>query len=266
MNPEIEFRQKYKPDYTGMTLTELPFCEIENYSKVRQIYKLDFITQANQDTGLKPVIFFIHGGGFIQPCAKRQAYISMFARILTAAGYAVVAPDYPVFDDGAQMAEAGGETACYAKSGEAIHYACRFIKEHAEELGLDSDKTAIIGGSAGGMAAFYAIANYTDSYRAFINLWGAPEQVPKLAGFPPTLSVHGNVDELVAYEREYSVQEELSRYGIEHYLITLDGSGHTPLNRMDEYMPQIMKLLNKVLGIRADCGCGKKDKAGYVRI
>ena len=245
MNPEIEFRNQYQPDYTGMELTELPFCKMKDYRGNLQIYQLDLITKAEKTDKLKPVVFFIHGGGFTQPCDKRQAYISMFARTLTNAGYAVVSPDYPVFDNEEHLNSAGGESGGYVNAGEAIHYAYQFIKNHSEELGLDSDRIAIIGSSAGGWAAFYAVAGYADSYRAFINLWGAPEKIPDLVKFPPVISVHGNVDKLVAFERELPIQEMLSRYEIEHQLITLEGSGHTPLDRLNEYMPQVMEMLFK---------------------
>lgn len=247
MNPEIEFRDKYKPDYSGMTLTELAFCEMEDHNGIRQTYKLDLITPPNRPAKPRPVVVFVHGGGFTQPCDKRQAYISVFARALTASGYAVVSPDYPIFDDETQLNAAGGETAGYDKAGEAIHRAYQYIAAHAEELELDVNRIAIMGGSAGGWASFYGIGNYTDRYRAFVNLWGAPEQFPDLAEFPPTLSVHGNADTLVPYQRELPIQEALEAHGIEHRFITLDGSGHTPLDRMGDFLPQVMALLGDTL-------------------
>lgn len=247
MNPEIEFRNKFKPDYSGMVLTELSFAEMTDHGGERHTYKLDLITPPVQPEQPMPVVFFIHGGGFLQPCDKRQAYICVFARKLTNAGYAVVSPDYPVFDDETQMAAHGGETAGYAKASEAVHLAYQYLHENAQKLHLNMEKVAIMGGSAGGMTAFYAIAHYTDRYAAFVNLWGAPDSVPDLAKFPPALSVHGNADMIVAYEREAPVQEQLAQHGIPHALITLEGSGHTPLNRMDEFLPQMMELLAKYI-------------------
>ena len=44
------------------------------------------------------------------------------------------------------------------------------------------------------------------------------------------------------------IQTELEKHHIPHELITLDGSGHTPLNRMEEFLPQAMKLLDHCLG------------------
>ena len=104
-----------------------------------------------------------------------------------------------------------------------------------------------MGGSAGGMAGFFAIADWEDHYRAFVNLWGAPKEAPDLTKFPPTLSVHGTADKAVSYEWELPIQQRLEELHSPHELITLEGSGHTPLDRMDEFLPQAMKLLDKYL-------------------
>lgn len=246
-NPEIEFRTRFSPDYTGMKLEEITFCRMENLSGREQDYRLDLISPQQPAERPRPCILFVHGGGFTQPCDKRQAYISLFARSLTGAGYAVAAPDYPVFDDEAQRDAAGGGMAAVHRAGEAVHLAYRYIQENAAALGIEPEKMALMGGSAGGMTGFYTLAEHADSYRAFINLWGSPDPLPPLEGFPPTLSVHGTDDLLVPYKQELPIQEKLSQLGIRHELITLNGAGHTPLARMDEFLPQILDLLRQTL-------------------
>jgi len=44
--------------------------------------------------------------------------------------------------------------------------------------------------------------------------------------YPPTLLLHGNRDTDVPYQQSVLMAEELSRYGVEHELITMDGMGH----------------------------------------
>ena len=243
--PEQEFRSKYKPDYTGMKITELPFAKIENYCGDVETFCLDLIVSEEPPAHPAPVVMFIHGGGFIKPNDKRQAYISLFARALTQAGYAVVSPDYPQFEDERQMEKMGGEPAGYRKAAEAIHLAYRYLKENAGKLNIDESRIAMIGGSAGGWAAFHAIAGYPDPYRAFISCWGTPLQLPPVASFPPTLSIHGTEDRLVPYELETAAQESLRRAGIRHELIALEGSGHTPLDRLPEFLPAMMQWLER---------------------
>ncbi len=242
--PEMEYRRKYKPDYSGMTVMEVPFCSMEDHSGTPTEYKLDVITAQSVTFGKLPVVFFIHGGGFLKPNDKRQAYISVFARELTRNGYAVVSPDYPQFDNEQQLAAAGGEAAGYKKAAQALHDAYRFVAENGEQWNLDASRIAIIGGSAGGWAAFYTIANYRDPYRAFINCWGSPTVLPSVTDFPATLSIHGTEDALVPYALETAAQTALEQAGIDHELITLPGCGHTPLNKFGEFMPVILKFLH----------------------
>ena len=230
-----------------MRLEELSFCTMENFSGVTEEYRLDLIRSEVPASTHQPVVFFIHGGGFVKPNDKRQAYISMFAKELTKAGYAVISPDYPQFENEEHRDAAGGVTAAYAKAAEAVHYAYQFVQEHATQWNLDPTRIAIMGGSAGGIASFYAISNYSDAYCAFINCWGAPEIIPDVSHFPATLSVHGTEDPLVPYLLEEAVQAAFEEYTIFHKLITLPGCGHTPLNKFAEFMPDIIEWLNTYL-------------------
>lgn len=129
----------------------------------------------------------------------------------------------------------------------ACHRAYSYLQENAEKFGLDPARVAIIGGSAGGLGAFYTIANYNDRYQAFINCWGAPEVLPCVENFPPVLSIHGTEDALVPYSLETAAQDALEAAHIRHELITLEGCGHTPLNKMDEFLPRMLHWLESNL-------------------
>ena len=75
MNPEEQFR-RYTADYTGLSVKELPFGEMEDFYGNRQEYRLDLIRDPAAEGIRQSVVVFIHGGGFTQPCDKRQAYNS----------------------------------------------------------------------------------------------------------------------------------------------------------------------------------------------
>jgi dipeptidyl aminopeptidase/acylaminoacyl peptidase len=46
--------------------------------------------------------------------------------------------------------------------------------------------------------------------------------------YPPTLLVHGDRDTDVPYEQSVLMDEELTRHGVEHELLTVAGGGHGP--------------------------------------
>ena len=245
-NPEAQYR-RYRPDYTGMDVQEFTFCTMEDLFGRPCALQADRITA--QGAG-KPqlVVIFVHGGGFSEPNDKRQAYISRFARPLTTAGYAVFSPDYPQYDSPEQFAREGDEQLACRTAGEAIHHLYQYLQAHSSELGLDAGRIALMGGSAGGMASFYAIVQHPeDRYRMLGNLWGAPTHLPDLHYFPPVLSIHGTADQLVPYAQALALQQELTRCGVPHRLISLEGAGHTPIARMPDYLPQLLEWLHHTM-------------------
>ncbi len=240
MNPEGQFRV-YKPDYTGMKLEEFEYIRMKNCRGTLEIYHLDVMWDQKERQEPYDLAIFVHGGGFVKPNDKRQAYIPEIARHLVKEGFAVISPDYPVFDTPEERDASPGAGFYLEKAAEAIHQAYRFAMEHAEDLHLKKERAVLMGGSAGGMGCFYAIAKYPGEYGAFINLWGTPEKLPKLEQFPPTLTVHGDQDPLVPYELSKALQQKLKAAGIVHALHTVKGKGHTPVDRLDEYLGEILQ-------------------------
>lgn len=246
-NPEAKFITNNLAAYQGMTVEETVFCRMENHRGEEEDYKLDVIKASGADVSPRPVVIFVHGGGFVRPNDKRQGYIPVFARALTAAGYTVVSPDYPVFDSLTERAK-WNETDGADLAAEAVYRAYRFIKEHAEQFGFDAARIAVMGGSAGGMTCFYLLEHYDVDVRMFGNCWGAPRiPVGDLTKFPPTLSIHGDADPTVPYTLELPIQDALAAAGVPHRLITLAGAGHTPMKRFSEYIPTVLEWLDRYL-------------------
>lgn len=247
-NPEAQYR-RYRPDYSGMTLRELTFCTMPDLFGQPAELQTDLITLDGPTPGTPlPVVIFVHGGGFIEPNDKRQAYISRFARQFTAAGYAVLSPDYPQYADQEELDARGDARKAMGTAGQAIHHLYEFLSRQGSSLGLDAGRVALMGGSAGAMAGFYAIADHpADRYRMFGNLWGVPDPLPTLDGFPPVLSVHGTADPLVPFSREAPLQQALEARGILHTLLPLEGASHTPIGQWDLFMPTLMELLNQTM-------------------
>jgi acetyl esterase len=86
-----------------------------------------------------PVIFWIHGGGYV---GGSREVVANYARILAADGYAVVTPDYALAP-GAQ----------YPVPVKQLGHALAFLSGHAAELKLDSSRIVLGGDSAGAQLA-----------------------------------------------------------------------------------------------------------------
>jgi len=199
-----------------------------------------------QETG-RPAVIFLHGGGFIPPCCKRQKYVPVFARALTAAGYVVIAPEYPVFDSAEHREAAALPDRGAALAAEATHRTYEYIQKNADMLGVDPERIGIMGGSAGGFTSFYLLTHYNDAFKFFGNCWGCPPYEMDLSKFPPTISIHGTADQAVSYGNEQPVQEQLERLGIPHKLITLEGAPHTPMKEFDQYIPDVLAWIEKYM-------------------
>ena len=243
MNQQPEIKAPVDEKYAGMDLQELPFAVLENNYGQMETYRLDVISSPEKANVPRPVVIFVHGGGFMKNQDKRQGYIPTFARALTKAGYVVISPDYPTFNSGADRAAVGGYKTAADRAAVAVHATYEYLLQNAEALKLDMSRVAIMGGSAGGMTGFAAVANYDDPYRLFVNCWGSPKDFPDLAGFPPVLSIHGTADQLVDYSLELPIQERLEELGIRHELITLEEAKHTPMSRFEEFIPKVLAYL-----------------------
>ncbi len=245
LNAERAFHEA-QADYSGMDVQVLSYSGRAGDGTAHTCL-CDLLLPAGrerEEEQARPLILFLHGGGFHTPCDRRQTYVSLFARAFLAAGYAVAAPDYPVYES-AREAEEAGEKKAALIAGEAAYEAHKMVLAQAGRYGIDPARPVLMGGSAGAMAAFSAAARHPGVWSVLVNLWGPPEKVPDASSFPPVYSVHGTADELVPFAREAPLQAALSAAGIPHELFVLPGEGHTPIGRMAEYLPGIFSFLER---------------------
>ncbi len=102
--------------------------------------KLDIYEPAG--AGTYPVVIYIHGGGFTA-CDRLEG--QHWASYLVPWGYAVVSIDY-------RLAPQHRFPAAIAD----VQCAIAWVREHASEYGLDADRIALVGSSAGGNLALLA--------------------------------------------------------------------------------------------------------------
>ena len=134
-----------------------------------------------------PGVLFIHGGGWSG--GKRSDYKYYCVRF-PQMGYVVATVSYRLVGE-----------ATFPACVEDVKCAVRWMRAHAEEYGIDPDRIAAIGGSAGGhlsMMLGYAAdvpelegagghAEYSSAVQAVVNLYGPTDLTPEEFHEHPTL-------------------------------------------------------------------------------
>ncbi len=103
----------------------------------------------------KPLVIYIHGGGWMNGTARNAAAYANFPAVLAdlaSRGYVVASLNYRL----------GGE-AKFPAATQDVDAAIRWLKAHAADYGIDKTRVAIWGGSAGGQLAALAATDCTPS-------------------------------------------------------------------------------------------------------
>lgn len=98
--------------------------------------------------GLKPLVVYVHGGGWMGGTSRNSAAFADFPAVLAdlaARGYVVASVNYRL----------AGE-ARFPAAIDDVRAAVRYLRAHAADYGLDKSRVAIWGGSAGGQLAALA--------------------------------------------------------------------------------------------------------------
>ena len=126
--------------------------------------KLDLYRPDDQSTAKRPVILFIHGGGF-RGGSKQQAQIVQLADYYASRGWVFVSIDYRLADDRGTVPQEWIDHAQTLPTERAQQFlamypahrdaraALRWISAHQSMYGLDMDHLTVGGGSAGAIIA-----------------------------------------------------------------------------------------------------------------
>lgn len=202
----------------------------------------------------RPLVVFVHGGSF-RAGNKGSLEIVDQANALAKKGYVVASINYRLSQGGCT----GVTLECIIsirQAREDATAAIKFLRAHADEYGIDTDRVAIAGTSAGAITALgvaYAVEDAGAEVRAAVSFSGA--LIPFLddrtvdRDDPQSLLFHGTADALVPYAWAEATNQQGMQAGVPVYLVTWQGEGHVP------YVPhrdQIIDLTTNFLYRRLD--------------
>jgi acetyl esterase/lipase len=201
--------------------------------------------------GGRPAVMMIHGGGWNS--GDKDAYTAR-AKLLAGAGYVTATINYRLVPEG-RYPRAVQDAAC----------ALSFLRAHAGEYGLDPDRVALMGYSAGAhLASLIGVAADLPEHvpdcavggsgppqaviagagpqelRTSVGedfLGGSKEEIPDVydkaspvlhvgPGEPPFLLIHGGGDWLVPVEDSVRMRDALIEAGNHAELAQIEGGGH----------------------------------------
>lgn len=231
---------------------DVVFGETVTSNGIKQTLILDIYSPENDNIINRPVIVWIHGGGFRYGNDKTQFYIVEMARRFTKKGYVCLSIDYRVREN-----PMDDVTGTISDAVEDAMKGLEWLRENSDSLNVDASKIIIGGGSAGGILGCNLCFNDRGDKNdkagiiGFVDLWGTPdEKWSKLdidKNDPPTIIVHGTEDQLVSYSNSVALAERLKANSIKYELITFKGAGHTPVKHMDEFEIKIADFLYDII-------------------
>jgi acetyl esterase len=233
-------------------------ARVETYRKIDSTELKLWIFGDSDPKVQKPAIVFFFGGGWN---SGSPAQFENHARHFAKRGMIAITADYRVKSrHDVQVVE------CVKDAKAAIAW----VRENAKRLGIDPNKIAASGGSAGGhlAASTGTISGFGSDERpnamilfnpactlAPIGDWQPPAEAKTKLGIdrlgveatmispahhigahtPPTLILHGKRDTTVPFDSVIAFESEMKQAGRRCKLVGYDGAGHGFFNRGEDY-------------------------------
>jgi acetyl esterase/lipase len=255
------FGQRYsKAVFANVTNSNnIQYGQANNYLGLNTNLLLDFY-QPSGDTILKrPLIVFIHGGGFIDVTeTKSLSHIIAFADSFAKRGYVVASIDYRL--------DISISNRSVINAMHDARTAIRYLKSNAALYKIDTNNVFAAGESAGAVTALnvnYLTTNAEAAYpnsiptnasqtmegpngnggissktKSTICLCGGTKTIfnqdmfdtttIKSASNPPLLMIHGTADPLIPIARALEVAVRATNIGVPNLFYTFQGATHCP--------------------------------------
>ena len=240
-NPPGAAPLRYRDDvFTGVTETaDITYGSAVNQAGQTVTLRMDMYQPTGDTVTARPAIVWVHGGSF---CCGNENSPELVdeARYFARKGYVNVSISYRLVASGCPGSDLNACLTGIAQAREDAQTAVRFLRAHAAQYRIDTNRIAIGGSSAGAITALnvgYSPENpgpgqwqgQSSAVRAVQSLSGGElASGPINAGDAPALLFHGTADGAVPYAWATSTVERAQAAGLTVVLRTWEGAGHVP--------------------------------------
>jgi endo-1,4-beta-xylanase len=243
------------PRFSSVKLTkEIKFAEVTGYKGVKTELLLDIYEPENDNTASRPVIVWIHGGGFRTGSVRTQNYIVKYCNDFAKRGYVCVSIDYRLRDS-KDMPDKRAEFPALQDAARDANTALDWVRTNSGKYRIDPSLIFVAGGSAGGRTALTVsqfpgpdpAAKYEPEIEykskpwnksgiiAVASLWGGPEPELRDWIYPflqknctPALFIHGDADSTINVINSINLYDAMKGAGIPAEIHIMKGKPHTP--------------------------------------
>jgi lysophospholipase L1-like esterase/poly(3-hydroxybutyrate) depolymerase len=233
----VQAQNRYKSDVFSQIDSSLniTYGEAMNIKGEKETLLLDVFSPPKDDVlKLRPLVIFIHGGGF-QNNSKTGKYSSMLCASFAKKGYVCASIDYRLgveksgFDSGKKVRSNNDYAEAMYRAQQDGKAAVRFFRRYADKYGVDSSQIFITGSSAGSktcLAMAYLSQNeipggidvakwgslegssgnegYSSKVSGVMNAWGAMIDYKWIQkGDAPLFNTAGTKDKTVPYDSSF---------------------------------------------------------------
>jgi len=255
LNLKIEAQERYKDEITDSVKVDTYTYSFKDGNPL----DLDVYTPYFDNQQKRPLIFYVHGGGFMD--GKRDdPGIKLFCKKLAQHGYVAASISYRLTRKGTETGfgcdcPAIDKRNTFNNAVEDLQDATFFMIKNRDQMGIDPQKIILSGSSAGAETVLntayqppycYGLDSGPVSYAGVISMAGAVPDTSRIfkESAIPSLLFHGTCDNMVPYSTaphrycnksqpgylilhgSHTIAEKLKKLGTPYWLYTYCNASH----------------------------------------